>query len=90
MYIIGRDRQNVKRQYIVYKDTLEEINGYQCYKIAMRVLFENIPTDFVPLPQYNDSPSDAYDSEDEAWEMLTMWLKDNKIIFRKETDKCRM
>ena len=83
MYIIGKDRQGIKRQYIVYKDTLEEINGYQCYKIAIRMLLDRIPTDYVPIPKTNTSPSEAYDTEEEAWEMLIKWLRENKIIYKK-------
>lgn len=78
---IGIDKNGVRRQYTLIEDAIDKLNGYPSWKIAVRVLIDNIPTDFIVS---SFSFFNSHETNEEAEEYLIACLKENNIKFRKE------
>lgn len=78
--IIAKDRNGIRREFIIFNDELEQLNGYPSYCIAVRIITERFETEFIRYSQITNQ----YETVKEAEESLKQYLRNNNNIIRKE------
>lgn len=78
--MIAKTNDGIRKEFKLYKDGLEELNGYSPYKIAVRVLLSTSDTEFVTYSRINKQ----FNNEKQAYDYLKEYLLNNNYIIRKE------
>lgn len=78
--MIAKTKEGIKREFKIYKDGIEDLNGYPPYRIAVRVIVEYAETEFVNYSMIKEQ----FDNEENAESYLKEHLRINNNIIRKE------